>query len=157
MLRKPSPALVLSLVALFFALGGSAFAISQKVKPQGRCQAGAVRGIAIVTGQPSNGIGNVPDQFTTDRSFFGYSWNCTGGTVAIRRVPSTPGSYEIRFTGNAAAVAVGSTLGGPGGAISVQPIGPGTFRLNVFGSENGEPGASRFAPRADLQFSVVAF
>src|SRR5207248_8335495 len=96
-LRHPSPALVVALLALFFALGGSAFAISQKVKPQARCQPGAVRGIAFVTGQPSSGIGNVPDQFTTDRSFFGYSWNCTGGTVAVRRVPSTPGAYEIGF------------------------------------------------------------
>src|SRR5439155_391898 len=70
--RHPSPVLVVALLALFFALGGSAFAISQKVKPQARCQAGAVRGIAIVTGQPNRGIGNVPDQFTTDKSFFGY-------------------------------------------------------------------------------------
>ena len=103
------------------------------------------------------GIGNVPDQFTTDKSYFGYSWNCTGAPVAIRRVPSVPGSYEIRFTGNTAAVAVGATVGGPGGAVAVQPIGPGTFRLNVFGSENGGSGASRFEPRADLQFSVVVF
>jgi hypothetical protein len=90
-IRRPSPAAAIALLALFFALGGSAFAIGQKVKPQPRCQAGAVRGIAIVTGRPNAGISNVPDQFTTDRSYFGFSWNCTGGAVAIRRVPSTEG------------------------------------------------------------------
>jgi len=46
--RRPTPALVISLAALFFALGGTAFAVGSKSAPQARCQTGAVRGIAVV-------------------------------------------------------------------------------------------------------------
>jgi hypothetical protein len=157
---RPSPALVISLVSLFFALGGSAYAVREAVKPppaQPRCQPGAVRGIALVTGQPKHGIQNLPDTFTTDRSNLGFGWNCTGGAIAVRRVPSTPGAYEVRFVGNKSAVAVGATVGGPGGAVSVQPLGPGVFRVYTFGSENVPSGPSRFEVRTDLEFSLVAF
>ena len=42
---RPSPALFISLLALFFALGGTAFAIGQKSTPQARCQTGAIRAL----------------------------------------------------------------------------------------------------------------
>ena len=155
--KHPSPALVIALGALFFALGGSAFAIGQAVRPQARCQEGAVRGIALVTGQPTTGIANVPDAFTSDKSYFAYRWNCTGGPVAVRRVPSTEGVYEVRFGSGKSPVAVGATVGGPGGAVSVTPLGPGLFRVDVFGSKRGTGGPNEFAPRSDLQFSLVAF
>jgi hypothetical protein len=60
-----SPASALAAAALFVALGGSAFAVADAVKPQPRCATGAVRGIAAVTGLPSAGMGNVPDRFSS--------------------------------------------------------------------------------------------
>ena len=58
---RVSPALVVAGVALLFALGGSAFAIGQKAAaPQQRCQNGAVRALAVVTGIPRQGIENLP-------------------------------------------------------------------------------------------------
>ena len=58
---RATPATILSGLALFFALGGSALAVSHAVKPQPRCANGAVRGIASVTGDPSKGVANMPD------------------------------------------------------------------------------------------------
>ena len=60
---RVSPALVVAGLALLFALGGSAFAIGQRAAvPQQRCQNGAVRAIAVVTGIPGQGIENLPGQ-----------------------------------------------------------------------------------------------
>ena len=58
---RARPATVLSCLALFFALGGSALAVSHAVKPQPRCANGAVRGIAAVTGESGKGMANLPD------------------------------------------------------------------------------------------------
>jgi len=44
-----SPSTVIAVAALFFALGGSAVAVTEAVKPQARCQPGAVR--AFVAGE----------------------------------------------------------------------------------------------------------
>ena len=51
----------------FFALGGTALAVSDAVRPQARCTTGAVRAIAGVTGDPARGIGNLPDRFTSNK------------------------------------------------------------------------------------------
>ena len=85
-----TPATVLALVALFFALGGSAFALGDRIDSpfanQKRCANGAVRGVAVVTGQPSAGIANVPDRFSSTGSYFARRFNCTGKAVQVRRV-----------------------------------------------------------------------
>ena len=64
---RPSPATAIAAAALFFALGGSALALSDAVRPQPRCANGAVRGIAAVTGVAGQGIANIPDQFSGNR------------------------------------------------------------------------------------------
>ena len=67
--RRPSPALVLSAIALFFAVGGSAFAVGQRLgAAQPRCANGAVKGFAVVTGDPKQGIDNVPFAFSDRKS-----------------------------------------------------------------------------------------
>jgi len=73
--HRPSPSLVVAGIALLFALGGSAFAIGQKTAPQPRCQAGAVRAIAVVTGVPGRGIENLPGDFTSNAQAFGRRFN----------------------------------------------------------------------------------
>ena len=48
-----TPTTVIALLALFFALGGSAVAVTEAVRPQARCAPGAVRGFIAVNGDPS--------------------------------------------------------------------------------------------------------
>jgi hypothetical protein len=126
-----SPATALALVALFFALGGSAFAVGERIQAgtavQQRCANGAVRGIAQVTGDPSKGIANLPDQFTAAPNLFSRRFNCTGKAIQVRRTGI--GVYELRFVGNAATNVVANGIGLF--SASVETLGPGTFRIRV--------------------------
>ncbi|HZT15355.1 MAG TPA: hypothetical protein VFA19_05355 [Gaiellaceae bacterium] len=131
---RVSPATGVALVALFFALGGSAFALGQRTVPQARCAQGAVRGILEVTGQPSKGVANLPDQFTATRSYFGRVFNCVRGPVLARRVGQ--GVYEVRFVANPATTAIVSAMGadpqtgkGVGAAVGRNP--DGSFRITL--------------------------
>ena len=142
---KVSPALVVALLALFFALGGSAFALTKKPAPQARCAQGAVRGIAEVTGQPDKGPANIPDQFTSTASYFGRAFNCSGGGVQARRL--TTGVYEVRFPGNAASTAIASAQGTDAAGAAVQRLPNGAFHITI-----GDP-----RQLEDEAFSIVAF
>jgi hypothetical protein len=126
-----TPGTAIALVALFFALGGSALAVGERIHApsvaQQRCVNGAVRGIATVTGNPSQGIANIPDQFTSANALFARKFNCTGRAVEVRR--TAIGVYEVRFVGNAAPSVVANGLGEF--SASVETIGPGTFRIRV--------------------------
>jgi hypothetical protein len=126
-----TPGTAIALVALFFALGGSAFAVGERMPgpavAQQRCANGAVRGIATVTGDPSKGIANVPDQFSGAAVLFARKFNCTGRAVQVRRTEI--GVYEVRFVNNAAASAVASGFGLF--SATVEPLAPGTFRVRV--------------------------
>jgi hypothetical protein len=123
-----SPATAISLVALFFALGGSALAVGHGLTAaQPRCSTGAVRGIATVTGEASAGIANVGDQFTSRKAVFSRRFNCTGGPVQVRRV--TAGVFEVRFVGNGAQAALASSVGDA--YADVEPVGGGVFRVSV--------------------------
>jgi hypothetical protein len=126
-----SPATVVSLVALFFALGGSAFAVGERIQAssavQQRCANGAVRGIAAVTGDPSKGMANLPDQFSSTANLFSRKFNCSGKAIQVRR--TAIGVYELRFVGNAAPSVVANGIGLF--SASVETIAPGTFRIRV--------------------------
>jgi len=126
-----TPGTAISLVALFFALGGSAFAVGERIQSasvaQQRCANGAVRGIATVTGDPSKGIANVPDQFSSANVLFARKFNCTGRAVQVRRTEI--GVYEVRFVGNGATSVVANGLGLF--SASVETLSPGTFRVRV--------------------------
>ena len=139
----PSPATALAGLALFFALGGSAFAVSQAVKPQPRCATGAVRGIAAVTGDPSKGMANIPDQFSSAQALFSRTFNCGGGGPQVRRV--SIGVYELRFPGNAAQSALVSASTAESW---LQPLGGGVFRVGLHPPGIHDP--------VDVPFVVVA-
>jgi hypothetical protein len=127
-----SPATAIALVALFFALGGSAFAVGERLESesahaQRACGNGNVKGVAYVTGGPS-GAANIPGNFSGARRFFASRFNCTGRAVQVRRTGI--GTYEVRFVGNGAAAAV---AGGPVGVqASADRIAPGVFRVAVY-------------------------
>jgi hypothetical protein len=142
------PATVISLAALFFALGGSAFAVGERIQAasvaQQRCANGAVRGIATVTGTSSAGIANVPGQFTAAGNLFLRKFNCTRRAVQVRR--TSIGVFEVRFVGNATTSAVGTGHGDAYANIDI--LGAGTFRVTVHPAGRDDP--------ADQPFTIVA-
>jgi hypothetical protein len=147
--RRPSitPGTVVALVALFFALGGSAYAIGDRVHgaavAQPRCANGAVRGIATVTGNPSQGIANFPDAFTSAAGLYSRKFNCTGRAVQARRVQA--GVFEVRFVGISGGRAVASA---PNDALASVQTGPnGTFSVTVHPAGRDD--------KADLPFTIV--
>jgi hypothetical protein len=143
-----SPGTALAFVALFFALGGSAFAVGEHVQSQlavqKRCANGAVRGIAYVTGNPAQGIANTPDQFASTPSLFGRRFNCTGKATQVRRVDR--GVYEVRFVGISGASAVGSGTGDT--YATVEPAAGGAFKVTLHPAGRDD--------RVDTPFTVVA-
>ena len=148
-LRLPSPTTVIALVALFFALGGSAFAVGQRVAAnQQRCAAGAVRGVAVVIGEPLKGLGNMSSSFVSTPSLFARRFNCTGKGVEVRRVST--GTFDVRFVGNAANVAVGNSA--VDGAVSVTRNQDGSFRVTVYSTQADQ----NLAKHIDNPFQLVA-
>ena len=148
MRRLPlNPGTVIGLIALFFALGGSALALGEHVQSpsvaQKRCANGAVRGIAVVTGIPSQGIANLPGNFTGAGTYFGRKFNCAGRAVQARRVET--GVFEVRFVGVSGASAVASATGDA--AANVEPAPGGAFRVVVHPAGRDD--------RTDLPFTVV--
>jgi hypothetical protein len=145
---KISPTTVIALLALFFALGGSAFAVGQRVEraavAQQRCANGSVRGIAAVTGDPKAGIANIPDQFTSSKVLFTRTFNCAGRGVQVRRVAT--GTFEVRFAGNAARSAVGSAVGDA--VANVEPVSVGVFRVTMHPAGRDD--------KVDTAFTIVA-
>ena len=138
-----SPSTVLAGAALFFALGGSAVAVTEAVKPQARCQPGAVRGFIAVNGDPTKGIANLPDQFTSAKPAIGARFNCAGVAPQARRV--NQGVYEVRFPGNATQVA---TVSSGDAETTIGHLGGGVFRINLW-----VPGRQ---DSIDTPFAVVA-
>jgi hypothetical protein len=142
-----SPGTAIAVIALFFALGGSAFALGGHVQgaavAQKRCANGAVRGIAVVTGIPSQGIANLPGNFTVAGSYFGRKFNCTGRAVQARRVEL--GSFEVRFVGISGASAVASATGDT--YASVEPAPGGAFRVVMHPAGRDD--------KVDIPFTVV--
>ena len=122
-----TPTTVIALLALFFALGGSAVAVTEAVSPQARCAPGAVRGFIAVNGDPTKGIANIGDQYTSARPAVGVRFNCAGAAPQARRVNT--GVYEVRFAGNGAQVALASA----GQAeTTVAALGGGAFRVSLW-------------------------
>lgn len=143
-----TPGTAIAIVALFFALGGSAFAVGERIQApsaaQQRCANGAVRGIATVTGNPAQGMANIPDAFTGAGNLFSRRFNCAGKAIQVRRVQI--GIYEVRFIGNGAPSAIASGVGAF--SSTTETIGPGAFRVLV--QDVGR------ASQADGPFMIVA-
>lgn len=137
-LPKPSPALVISLVALFFALGGSAFAIGAKeLSAQPRCATGAVRGLAVVTGAKTDLSGISTSTYSSDASLFTYRWSCTGKGILVKRDPKFEG-IDVKFVGNPSSVAIVSSAAdglANGGSVARQP--DGSFLVVMGGTNQG--------------------
>jgi hypothetical protein len=162
--RRPSPALVVAAVALFFAVGGSAFAVGLKSKPsapQARCADGAVKGIAYVTGNPKTGIANLPSAFSSAATLFGARFNCTGGAVEVKKAETTQGgaAVDVRFVGNPGTVAIGTPVSGSeAGALAVTRLPDGSFRVTIAGAlpPSADPtGPNNWGVRNNFGFVLI--
>jgi hypothetical protein len=142
-----TPGTAIALIALFFALGGSAFAVGDRVSgalvAQQRCTNGAVRGIAVVTGIPSQGIANMPDGFTGANQYFGRKFNCTGRAVQARRADTAV--YEVRFVGISNGSAVVSSTSDAYATVEALP--GGVFRVISHPAGRDD--------KAELPFTIV--
>jgi hypothetical protein len=154
-LARPSPALLVSLLALFFALGGTAFAVGSKaLVAQPRCAAGAIRGIAVVTGETVQGVGNLSDKYTSNAGDFAYRWSCTGGRIQIKRTGNGSQGFDIQFLGNPSTVAiVSSTDDQHGYAGSVSRNSDGSFHVQMGGTNGGSPGT--YQDQLNISFTIV--
>jgi hypothetical protein len=141
-----TPGSALGLIALFFALGGSAFAVGERIQSpsaaQQRCTNGAVRGVATVSGT-SAGMANIPDRFTGAGNLFSRKFNCTGKAVQVRRVET--GVFEVRFAGISGASGIGSALGD--GFAAVEPAAGGALKVTT------HPAGSY--DRVDMPFTIA--
>jgi hypothetical protein len=146
-----TPATALGLLALFVALGGSAYAVGQKVVPQARCAQGAVRGIAVVQGNTLKGIANMSDQFSSDPGLFGHRFNCSGGAIETRRLNT--GVYQVRFLRNAATTGLASSIVQDGSSASVARMPDGSFQVTTRGGTNNQ----NSAPLTDGGFTIIVF
>jgi hypothetical protein len=148
--RRPSPALVLSGVALFFAIGGSAFAVGQRVGvAQPKCANGAVKGFAYVTGDPQLGIQNMPDSFTSNARLFSSRWDCAGAAVQVRRDKD---SFVIKFNGIVGRTALVSGIGSNPQTMTVTALPDGSYRITPV-----HVGDQSFELGPEHQFAVVVF
>ena len=142
-----NPSTVLALIALFFALGGSAYAVGERIQSpsvaQPRCANGAVRGIAVVTGIASQGMANFPDSFTSAGNLFGRKFNCTGKAVQARRVQA--GTFEVRFVGISGGSAVASASNDAVATVQAGPNGVFSVVMHPAGRDD----------RTDLPFTLV--
>ena len=86
-----------------------------------------MRGFIAVNGDPTKGIANIGDQYTSARPAVGVRFNCAGAAPQARRVNT--GVYEVRFPGNGAQVALASA----GAAeTTVAALGGGVFRVSLW-------------------------
>jgi hypothetical protein len=132
MSTKPSPAFAVSVVALFFALGGSAFALGHGVLARG-CGAGNVRGAVRLNASQA-----FPDRYTS-RGLSG-RYNCSGRAVQAKRVEV--GVYDVRFAGNPGTVAVATPIASQPLALAWARQGDGAFRVVVRDLRGGAVEAS---------------
>jgi len=147
---RPSPALVVGALALFFAIGGSAFAVVNKTAvAQQRCASGAVRGLAYVTGNSGKGVGNIPQVWQSGGEFFGARFNCNGGTVQVR---NDGNGTDVRFVGNPGSTATATPVQGSAAGISVLRLPDGSFHVETA----GDAPDSSFPTRA-IPFLIVVF
>ena len=145
-----TPGTAIALVALFFALGGSAFAVGERIQSpsvaQQRCTNGAVRGDRDRHGEPGPGHrehsrtrSRVPA--TSSRARF----NCTGRAIQVRRVQTRRSTRS----GSSATPRPSAIASGVGAFSSTtETIGPGAFRVLV--QDVGR------ASQADGPFMIVA-
>ncbi len=149
-LPRFTPSMALAAAALFFALGGSAFALRNSTAA--RCSIGSARAIAYVTGDIS-GIANLPTSWSSSASLFRYRYSCSGGTIQVRKAIEAGGGFDIRFPGNPGRYPVATPVYPDAYGLSSAPMPDGSFHISEAG---GAPSGS-FSERSDANVVIVLF
>jgi hypothetical protein len=144
-MRRPlrfriSPSFAIALLALFFALGGSAAALRGVSTKTTRCPAGSVKAIAIVTGNPAEGLANLPAAFSGAGNLYSYRWSCSGapGTIQVRKSQRDTGAsgwrgFDIRFVGNPGKVVLANAASDSPAAVASLAVSDGSFHVTAGG------------------------
>ena len=149
-LHRPSPALVISALALFFAVGGSAFAVGERLGvAQQRCVNGAVKGFAYVTGDPAVGIQNMSETYSSNPRLFSARFDCAGAAIQVRRVGD---AFQIKFNGIAGRSALVSGVGANPETKTVTAHPDGSYRITPNPTDK-----TPFKLGPQHQFVVVVF
>jgi hypothetical protein len=109
--RRITPSMVVAALALFAALGGSAFAIGTKSAKLG-CAAGAAK--AYVTFDADHFVGSFPQSFSNTTKLWARRYTCNGRAPEAR---GTSGGIEIRFPGVPAGAPIVSVMQSTGGFV----------------------------------------
>jgi hypothetical protein len=148
--RPPSPALVLSSLALFFAIGGSALAVGQRLGvAQQRCADGAVKGFAYVTGDRRVGIENMAETYSSDPKLFSARFDCSDASVQVRRFRD---GFRVKFNGVTAHTALVSGVGSNPQTMTVTAMPDGSYQVTPM-----HPPDNPFALGPQHQFAIVVF
>jgi hypothetical protein len=121
-----TPSLVIALLALFFAIGGSAPAVDRAARPVLRCGNGSIKAYASI--DLDRFAGAFPTQFSSSPKLFATRWVCNGATVSARN--AGPGIYEVRFPGITSRMVVVSSLS-PYPSSASWTFGAGAFQVQV--------------------------
>jgi hypothetical protein len=104
--RLVNPPLIVAMLALFVALGGSALAVRAKSRPVVVCGNGSVKAFAAI--QLDSFVGAFPAQFSDAARLFNARWSCNGAAVQVR--DAGRGVLQLRFPGLSVRSAVVSPL-----------------------------------------------
>jgi hypothetical protein len=124
--RRITPSMVVAALALFAALGGSAFAVGTKAAKLG-CAAGAAK--AYVAFDADHFVGSFPQSFSNNTKLWARRYTCNGRAPEAR---GTSGGIEIRFPGVPAGAPVVSVMQSTGGFASVTITNEGTYRVQTW-------------------------
>ena len=80
-------------------------------------------------------------------AFFGYRFNCTGGSVQVKR---NGNGVDVRFVGNAAALAIATPVNSTAAGIAVGRNADGSFHVATAGDA---PDMS--FPARDFPFVII--
>jgi hypothetical protein len=135
-----SPAMGIALVALFVALGGSAFALGKRTVPVVRCGNGSVKAFAVLDLDAFSG--GLPQAFSSDPKLFAARYDCAGGAPQLRA--RAGGQYDLRFPGIRSKSVAVSVLSTSPGTASLHVADDGTYQIQVL-DPSGNPTQRGFA------------
>jgi hypothetical protein len=124
--RRITPSMVVAAIALFAALGGSAFAVGTRTAKLG-CTPGAAK--AFVTFDYDHVVGAVPQSFSNAAKLFSRKYTCNGKAPELR---GFSGGFEVRFPGLPAGAAVATPVTASGGTSSVTVSVDGVYRVVTY-------------------------
>jgi hypothetical protein len=124
--RRITPSMVVAALALFAALGGSAFAVGSQSAKLG-CTPGAAK--AFITFDYDHVVGSVPQSFSNSAKLFSRKYTCNGKAPELR---GTAGAIEVRFPGLPPGAAIATPVTANGGTSSVTVSVDGVYRVVTY-------------------------